>query len=80
MIFISFQGHVKPTITQNTERWRSSIVRVGLLYSMLITWIAEVGYKLVTKQFIFVVRIISVEIISKIYQKLCNDYFGDYFG
>lgn len=34
----------------------SASVRLPLLYSMLVTWAAEVGYKLVTRQLIFVVN------------------------
>ena len=37
-------------------RWPSGkgLVRYALFYAMLITWVAEVGYKLVTSQLIFV--------------------------
>lgn len=52
----ALKGHVRPSIRNGHDLWKSSVVRVWLLYSMLITWIAEVGYKMVTRQFIFVVN------------------------
>jgi len=63
-IIAGLKGHIKPSIT---EKWKSSIVRAGLLYSMLITWAAEVGYKLVTKQFIFVINPCHVLCVIHIY-------------
>jgi len=40
----------------SSVRWPSGngLVRYALFYAMLITWVAEVGYKLVTSQLIFV--------------------------
>jgi len=66
-IIAGFKGLVKPTISHSAEKWKSSLVRVWLLYSMLITWVAEVGYKVVTKQFIFVVNPCHVLCMIHIY-------------
>lgn len=66
-IIAGLKGHVRPSLTFSAEKWRSSIVRVWLLYSMLITWIAEVAYKVVTKQFIFVVNPCHVICMIHIY-------------
>jgi len=66
-ITAGLKGHVKPSITYSAERWKSSIVRICLLYSMLLTWVAEIGYKLVTRQFIFVVNPCHVLCMIHIY-------------
>lgn len=59
-LIAGLKGHVRPSITNRAnDIWNSGqggILRMWLLYSMLITWVAEAGYKLITRQFIFVVN------------------------
>lgn len=59
-LIAGLKGHMRPSITNKAnDIWKSgqgSIFRMWLLYSMLITWVTEAGYKLITRQFIFVVN------------------------